>query len=134
SNGNVGGDILVQGRLALNVRGIGLIGGGIDAMQQVLGMKDAYTAAAHLRHSEQQRLQEIRQIVLATVNSVPVRLDDLVDGGPEKPDSAESLSRGVLIGAQTRLGKVSLAHPRRGSGGRVLCDKSGEVLLSEEED
>src|SRR5437660_545870 len=50
SNGNVGGDILVQGRLALNVRGIGLIGGGIDAMQQVLGMKEAYTAAAHLRH------------------------------------------------------------------------------------
>src|SRR5207253_11333152 len=35
---------------------------------------------------------------------------------------------------QTRLGKVSLAHPRRGSGGRVLCDKSGEVLLSDEED
>src|SRR5258708_7878708 len=39
SNGNVGGDILVQGRLALNVRGIGLIGGGLDAMPPVPGME-----------------------------------------------------------------------------------------------
>ncbi|HEV3445488.1 MAG TPA: efflux RND transporter permease subunit [Gemmataceae bacterium] len=134
SNGNVGGDILVQGPLALNVRGIGLIGGGIDAMQQVLGMKDAHTAAAHLRHVEQQRLQEIRQIVLATINNVPVRLDDVVDGGPDKPDSAESLSRGVLIGAQTRLGKVSLARPQRDPAGQVICDDSGKVLLRDDED
>ena len=32
---------------------------------------------------EQRRLQEIRQIVLATTNNTPIRVGDVVDGGPQ---------------------------------------------------
>src|SRR5438132_2106564 len=62
SNANVGGDVLVQGRIAMNVRGIGLIGGGLDPMQQVLGLKNPLNAAQFLRSEEDRRLDEIRQI------------------------------------------------------------------------
>src|SRR5262249_58069508 len=37
SNGNVGGDYLVQGHTVQVVRGVGLIGGGEDPTQHVLG-------------------------------------------------------------------------------------------------
>src|SRR5438132_7977919 len=37
SNDNVGGDLMRYGQSVVNVRGIGLIGGGLDPMQQVLG-------------------------------------------------------------------------------------------------
>src|SRR5262249_22454857 len=70
SNANVGGDYLVQGDTVLNVRGLGLIGRGLDPMQQVLGM-DARGAAARLRHEEDGRLREIREIVIASTNNVP---------------------------------------------------------------
>ena len=39
SNANVGGDYVIQGDVAMNVRSVGLIGGGEDPMPQVLGMK-----------------------------------------------------------------------------------------------
>ena len=46
ANANVGGDYLKQGDVALNIRGFGLFGGGLDPAQQVLGMDkvvlDAY--------------------------------------------------------------------------------------------
>src|SRR5262249_28954855 len=45
SNSNVGGDYLTQGASVLNVRGIGLIGGGEDPAQQVLGLADPHDAA-----------------------------------------------------------------------------------------
>ncbi len=46
ANANVGGDYVLQGHVALNVRSFGLFGGGLDPAQQVLGMDkqviDAY--------------------------------------------------------------------------------------------
>jgi cobalt-zinc-cadmium resistance protein CzcA len=48
ANGNAGGDYLVQGRTALNVRGVGLVGEGLDPVTKVLGFEkqgqDAYLA------------------------------------------------------------------------------------------
>src|SRR5262249_32610493 len=81
SNANVGGDFLVQGRSTQMVRGVGVIGGGKDPMEKALGMPTAEMAAACLRAEEQRRLWEIRDIVITSVNNVPVRVDDVVEGG-----------------------------------------------------
>ncbi|HEV3448858.1 MAG TPA: efflux RND transporter permease subunit [Gemmataceae bacterium] len=134
SNANVGGDILTQGRVAMNVRGIGLIGGGLDPAQQVLGFKDPFAAADYLRGEEQRRLQEIREIVLATVNNVPVRVEDVVDGGPVSSPGLALDHPGVALGYQTRLGKVSLGRPMRNQRGEVVLDKDGNVVLQNKDD
>jgi heavy metal efflux system protein len=126
SNSNVGGDYLVQGGTVLNVRGIGLFGGGQDPVQQVLGMKDPQAAAARLRAEERSRLRQIREIVVASVNNVPVRVEDLIDGGPLRPDE-EVGRRGVIVGHQTRLGKVSLSQPIQDGDKVVWKDEDDKV-------
>jgi heavy metal efflux system protein len=114
SNSNVGGDYLRQGHTVLNVRGVGLLGGGEDPVQQVLGLKDPREAAATLRAEEERRVREIRRIVIASVNNVPVRVEDVVDGGPLSPGQPAG-EQGVVVGYQTRLGRVSLSKPIGGT-------------------
>ncbi len=53
SNANVGAGYLRQGPIAMNVRGIGLLGRGQDPMQRVLNLKSPYVAARRLRQEEQ---------------------------------------------------------------------------------
>src|SRR5262249_62203682 len=89
SNANVGGAYLFPGPNVFNVRGVGLIGGGLDPLQarQVLAPAypdprvDALRASEFLRNEEQRRLREIRRIVVTTVNNVPITVEDLVEGG-----------------------------------------------------
>jgi cobalt-zinc-cadmium resistance protein CzcA len=71
-----GGDYVRQ------ARGVGQFGGGVDPVQKVLTLKDPQEAAAKLRASEQGRLREMRSIVIASIKDVPVRLGDVVEGGP----------------------------------------------------
>jgi cobalt-zinc-cadmium resistance protein CzcA len=120
SNANAGGDNLVQGQTNLVVRGIGLLGRGEDPIMAVLGMKDAETAAAYLRSEEARRCREIRQTVIISVNNVPVRIDQVVDGGPllnangtAKVRDATLLQRGVIVSYQTRQGKATMIRPAR---------------------
>src|SRR5262245_17877678 len=68
SNRNVGGNYLDHGEMVLVVRGIGLLGGGQDPMQHVLGMPDPRQAAKYLRDEEGRRIRQIRQIVLTAIN------------------------------------------------------------------
>src|SRR5262245_52742731 len=82
ANANGSGDNLTQGQLTIVVRSLGLFGNGLDPQQQTLGMSDPVEAARHLRAEEARRCREIRQVVVASVNNVPVRVDQLVDGGP----------------------------------------------------
>src|SRR5207245_4820797 len=117
SNGNVGGDYLFQGGTVQNVRGIGLIGGGRDPMEQVLSLTDPRQAVAHLRDGEERRIQQIRQIVIASVNNVPVRVEDVVEGGPVRSSGEQPGRQGVVVGHQTRLGQVSLSRPKRDAQG-----------------
>src|SRR6516162_6935519 len=107
SNANVGGDFLIQGRTVQMVRCIGVIGGGRDPMEKAVAMKTPEEAARYLRSEEQKRLGEIRDIVITSVNNVPVRIDDVVEGGPLPYRGAPS-TQGVVVGHQTRLGRVSL--------------------------
>jgi cobalt-zinc-cadmium resistance protein CzcA len=135
ANGNGSGDNLVQGQTNLVVRAIGLYGNGQDPVQQVLGMKDAAEASAFLRAEEAKRIREIRQTVVASVNNVPVRVDDLVDGGPmlnedgtaHRPDS-EMVRRGVVVGFQTRQGKVSLSRPKGSENGQTVWEDEDEKV------
>jgi cobalt-zinc-cadmium resistance protein CzcA len=187
SNSNVGGDYLIQGQTALNVRGFGLIGGGLDPVQQVLGLevkemeeylaaaptmavadrarflaaittgkvtpplneaeqqrlreirrivgaKAAVKAAGILRAGDEQRIRDIRQIVVAAVNNVPIRVKDLVEGGPVVSTSDPIGTRGVVVGHPTRLGMVSVTRPLRDAQGSLVQDKEGKPIWVDEED
>lgn len=141
SNANVGGDYLVQGPNAFNVRGVGLIGDGQDPMQAnvVVSAPSAgaqlhpMKAAAYLRAEEQRRLRAIRTLVVATVNNVPVHVEDLVDGGP-LATAVDTGMRGVIITHQTRLGRVSLSSPVPDSDGKPIRDSNGEIVWRDEEE
>jgi cobalt-zinc-cadmium resistance protein CzcA len=112
SNQNAGGDMLVKGHAVLSVRGVGLIGGGRDPVEQVLGLRDPRMAAARLRKEEEKRVREIRNVVITANNGAPVRIGDVVEGGPLAPGESAG-DRGVVVGHQTRLGRVSLSRPYR---------------------
>ena len=122
SNANVGGDYLVQGETAAVVRGVGLLGRGRDAMQKILSMTDPVEARDYLRSEEQRRLRQIRQIVISSTNNNPVRIDDIVEGGPLAIGEQRS-AQGVVVSNQTRLGKVSLSRPLSHQDGEPVLDK-----------
>jgi cobalt-zinc-cadmium resistance protein CzcA len=186
SNANVGGDYLFRDPVVLNVRGIGLIGGGQDPLQakevlgaemvelkdwlaarplaaedkrriqdafqgkelkpaaskeekdrfrvirRLVGAKGAERAVAYLRPEEERRLREVRQVVIASVNNVPVRVDNIVEGGPlQYPD--EIGGQGVVVGHQTRLGKVGLSRPKKDDQGRAV-EANGQEVWEDEDD
>jgi cobalt-zinc-cadmium resistance protein CzcA len=118
SNQNVGADLMTQGHIVLNVRSVGLYGGGLDPVEQVLGLGDPYLAAHKLREEENRRVYEIRQIVIASVNNRPVKIDHIVEGGPLSPGDPVG-ERGVVVGHQTRLGRVSLSKPAENAEDRT---------------
>src|ERR1043165_2254330 len=107
SNANTGGDLLSRGRTNLMVRSVGVIGGGKDPMEQAFALKSPTEAAHFLRDEERKRLREIRNIVITSVNNVPVRIDDIVEGGPML-GSDVPIHQGVVVSHQTRLGRVTL--------------------------
>jgi cobalt-zinc-cadmium resistance protein CzcA len=78
--------------------------------QQQSELRRAVRAAAFLRAEEQKRLREIRSIVITANNNIPIRIDDIVEGGPLL-DTASPSRRGVVVSHQTRLGRVSHDHP-----------------------
>jgi heavy metal efflux system protein len=107
SNANVGGDYLVYGRTVKMIRCIGLVGGGKDPMETAIAMKTPQEAAAYLREQERVRCEQIRDIVITSVNTRPIKIDDVVMGGPLQYRGAAA-TEGVVVGHQTRLGRVSL--------------------------
>src|SRR5262249_46380350 len=160
-------DYLFSGPNVLNIRGIGLIGGGKDPMQskEILGLENreldsflrtspslsekeqgrlrayfggdkldppirdeeilqireiraraALKAAAILRTEEDRRLREIRQIGITSVNNLPTRVGHVVEGGSASVGMNGS-EEGLVVGYQTRLGKVSFARPKRPTDG-----------------
>jgi Cu/Ag efflux pump CusA len=117
ANANIAGDPQNLGQLAQNVRAIGLLGGGTDPVQQAVGMKDARTAAAHLRAAEDRVLGEIRQLVIKSDERVPVRVADVVEGGPAQKGAAR---QGVLVGHRPPLGAVGMARKGEPDDGDVV--------------
>jgi cobalt-zinc-cadmium resistance protein CzcA len=188
ANVNAGGNIISQGSVSMNIRGIGIVGSGLDPTQskeiqaleteelarflrmsvdsteaerhrvraaymgdavkppltdietrlldrarQHVRMISAARASAFLRAEEQARLRTIRQLVIASVNNVPVRVGDVVAGGPLR-DANEMGYEGAVVGYQTRLGRVSLTHRRTDADGKELRDAHGEEQWDDHED
>jgi cobalt-zinc-cadmium resistance protein CzcA len=122
SNSNVGGDYLRQGDSVQAVRGLGLIAGGQDPMQQLKPNTDPKAAAMVLRNEENRRLREIRQIVLSATNNVPIKVSDVVEGG--RHASVDPADRhGVVVGTHTRAGRVAASLPKIDERGKeVIVD------------
>ena len=133
SNANAGGDYLFQPQSVQVVRGLGLIGDGADPVLQVLPMDDSVQARAYLRAEEQRRLKEIREIVLATTNNIPIRVGDVVDGGPQNTSLDPSL-RGVTVGAQTRQGQTAVGFPKTDEHGHEITDAQGHRIWDNTDD
>jgi cobalt-zinc-cadmium resistance protein CzcA len=179
SNMNVGGDLISQGHIMMNVRSVALFSGAEDPVRKVMGMKDpnpdaaallekasadlaedeavlheagrfrffpdkvvslrsekaartieakradvrelreaqrrrvARAAADVLRAEERRRIAEIRSLVITSVNSRPIRVEDVVEGGRLGPKELPG-QRGVVVSNQTRLGMIG--HSRRFNG------------------
>jgi RNA polymerase sigma factor (sigma-70 family) len=89
----------------------GRIGGSKDPMEKALTLETAKEAAAYLREQEQVRCREIRDLLIGTINDVPIRMDDVVDGGPLPSKDAPG-TQGVVVGHRVRLGRVSFDQAR----------------------
>lgn len=126
SNANVGAGFLNQGGNAVNVRGVGLLGQGADPLQRALALTVPQAAFRLLRDDEQQRLEDIREIVVASVNNVPVRVRDLCARGPQDD--------GVAIGYQPRQGRVGISRPRLDDAGRPIRTADGDPVWIDEDD
>ncbi len=111
SNLNAGGDYLLQPHSVQVVRGLGLLGNGADPAARVLALEDPEEACDILRSEERQRLHEIRQIVLAATNNVPIRVGDVVYSDSTDSVASEEEHEGVIVGYEPRLGRVSVSLP-----------------------
>lgn len=133
SNANVGGAHIVQGDTVEAVRSVGLFGLGQDPMERALTASSPAAASDSLRRDEDRRLQELRQVVLASTNNVPIRIADVVEGGPlaagELPGDV-----GVAVGHQPRLGRVMLSRVGRDNDDRDLLDEQGHRRWQDESD
>lgn len=141
ANANGSGDNLTQGSMNIVVRTLGLFGQGQDPQQQVLALKDPLSAARLLRAEEARRCIEIRQTVVTSNNNVPVRVDQLVDGGPKlnsegnpNADDHEIVKQGVIISHQTRQGRVSVTKPRFDEHEKPVLNEKGIPIWDDEDD
>jgi cobalt-zinc-cadmium resistance protein CzcA len=126
ANANVGAGYLNQGGTSINVRGIGLLGRGNDPMIPATLLPTPRAAAHLMREAERERLEDIRDIVVTSINNVPVRVRDLV--------IRDSLRDGVQMGAQPRLGRVSVSRPQRDDKGEYVRDKDGKRVWNDQFD
>jgi Cu/Ag efflux pump CusA len=132
SNGNVGHPLDAGGGLPLSVRAIGLFGGGKDPLQKALTLDNPVAAAAHLRGEEQARLREIRSLVITSINNHPVRIADIVEGGPLLKEA--SSTQGVVVGYQPRQGQVGVSRPYTIAEGVMVRDAQGNIVWVDSDD
>src|SRR6516162_6011534 len=93
-------------------------------------------AAARLREEENKRILEIRKLVLTSINNKEILLEDVVEGG-RLSEGQPPGQRGVVVGHQTRLGRVgqSTAQERETPTGIYrVADASGKLLWRDEDD
>jgi cobalt-zinc-cadmium resistance protein CzcA len=124
SNSNAGGDYLLQPHSVQVVRGLGLLGDGVDPVVAAGKNLDPVKARDLLRAEDDKRLREIREIVLASTNNTPVRVADVVEGG-RNGEGAEP-QQGVVVGNTTRLGRVAVSLPKKDEAGNEVLDSTGK--------
>ncbi len=109
ANATVGGDYMTQGQVAMTARSVGLFGGGLDPVNKVLALKSPSEAAAILRAEEIRRIQEIRSLVITSINNQPIAVEDVVEGGRLLTGQLPG-EKGVVVSNLTRLGRIGYYH------------------------
>lgn len=133
NNSNVGGDFVIQGPTVQAVRGLGLIGGGLDPARTYPTDADPTSVALHLRKGEDRRLKEMRGIVLAATNNVPIRVGDVVDGGTYSSDT-QAGQRGVIVGNHPPQGRVAVSRPLQDADGEDVLNSEGKRVWEDRPD
>jgi Cu/Ag efflux pump CusA len=82
-------------------------GAGKDPVAIALEKKTPKDAAAYLRDQEQIRCRHLRNLVITSVNDKPIRIDDIVFGGPLPCKDART-NEGVIVGQKKRQSKVGM--------------------------
>src|SRR5262249_39306152 len=82
----------------------------IGKLRDAQRRRRALAAAAKIRAEEEERIKEIRKLVLLSINNKDILLEDIVEGGRLSPGDPVG-KRGVVVGYQTRLGRVGLNKP-----------------------
>jgi Cu/Ag efflux pump CusA len=85
----------------------GVAGAGKDPVAIALEKKTPKDAAAYLRDQEQIRCRQLRSLVITSINNTPVRVDDVVSGGPLLSADAPS-TQGVIVGQKKRQSQVGI--------------------------
>jgi cobalt-zinc-cadmium resistance protein CzcA len=104
----------------------------VHALEQWMSTR----AAARLREEENKRILEIRKLVLTSINNKEILLEDVVEGG-RLSEGQPPGQRGVVVGHQTRLGRVgqSRALERETPTGIYrVADASGKLLWRDEDE
>src|SRR5262249_6764553 len=84
-------------------------------------------AASILRADEERRIQRIRQIAITAINNLPIRVEDVVEGGPLR--YADDIGQqGVVVKYLPRLGRVAMSQPERDAQGHEVRDADGKVV------
>ena len=133
SNANVGGDYLIEGENVLNVRGIGLIGGGLDPTRspEVLRSQEpAMAAAIYLRvRRGPAHCSGSARSSSPSINNVPIRVEDVVEGGPLRyADDIGVTGRRGQQPAAAGQGQPEPAQARRRRDDVVLDDDGNRGL------
>jgi Cu/Ag efflux pump CusA len=117
ANADVGGAL--DGAAFVPVRAVGLFGGGRGVLAEACRKKTAREAAAYLRAEEARRLREVGDVIVVTVNRVPVRVRDV----------APDLSVGVRPD-RDQLGLTRGRHDEADAVGGVVWLRAGEEPLA----
>ncbi len=93
---------------------------------RAIDQRAARRAADILRREELRRVRDIRSLVIASVNSQPIRVEDVVEGGRLYPGALPG-EQGVVVSNLTRLGRVGFwkADRPRPSGSRLTLAEVG---------
>jgi RNA polymerase sigma factor (sigma-70 family) len=83
------------------------IGGGKRPVAIALEKETPKDAAAYLRDQEQIHCRHLRNLVITSINNTPIRIDDVVWGGPLPFKDARS-TQGVIVGQKKPQSKVGM--------------------------
>jgi cobalt-zinc-cadmium resistance protein CzcA len=98
-------------------------------------VRSAEKSARTLRQEENRRIEDIRKLVITSVNGRPIRVEHIVEGG-DSPGEATG-EHGVVVSHLERLGRVSMSTPKtkqQGNDFYTVVDQSGNTIWRNEND
>ena len=65
---------------------------------------------------------------------MPIHVGDVVEGGPARQPSIATNRRGVVVGNQTRMGRVAASLPKLDEHGDEMLDDTASGVWDDEDD